>query len=189
MQKQTRFYPIIAGVALATAIILLIPFIAMQFTNEVAWSLTDFILAGVILFSTGLALVTLIRLSTNIVYKAGVVLAIGATFLLIWANLAVGLIGSGPNPGNLMYIGVLVVVIVSSVLSRFTPKGMELAMFASAITLVLVAAIALLANMQQYPGSSVFEIIIVNAFFVGLFTVSGLLFHYAAQHDSKKAVG
>lgn len=186
MRKQTGFYQSIAGVALATVIILMIPFIAMQFSNDVAWSLVDFVLAGVILFSTGLVLVTLIKLSTNIVYKAGVVLAIGATFLLVWTNLAVGLIGSGPNPGNLMYIGVLVVVIVSSIRSRFAPKGMKLAMFAAAITLILVAVIALLANMQEYPGSSVFEIVLVNAFFSGLFAVSGVLFHYAGNISLKK---
>lgn len=186
MQKQSRFLQTIAGVALTTVLILLIPFVAMQFTNEVAWSVTDFIMAGALLFCTGLALLTLIKLSTNIVYKAGVVLTIGATFLLIWANLAVGLIGSGPNPGNLMYIGVLAVIIVSTMLSRFSPKGMMFAMFAAATAVVLVAVIALLANMQNYPGSSVFEIIIVNAFFAGLFTVSGLLFHYVSQHPSNK---
>lgn len=171
---------------MATVLILLIPFVAMQFTNEVDWSMTDFIIAGILIFCTGLAIVTLIRLSTNIVYKAGVMLAIGATFLLIWANLAVGLIGSGPNPGNLMYVGVLAVIIVSTIRSRFTARGMTLAMFAAAITIVLVASIALLANMQNYPGSSVFEIIIVNAFFAGLFTVSGLLFHYVVKLPSRE---
>ena len=36
------------------AVILLIPLMAMQFTEEVNWELTDFIVAGVLLLGTGL---------------------------------------------------------------------------------------------------------------------------------------
>jgi uncharacterized membrane protein YgdD (TMEM256/DUF423 family) len=40
-----------ARVALATAIILLLPFLAMQFTAEVVWNLADFVVAGGLLFA------------------------------------------------------------------------------------------------------------------------------------------
>ena len=39
----------------AVVILLLIPFIAMQFTNEVDWKILDFTIMGVLLFGTGLA--------------------------------------------------------------------------------------------------------------------------------------
>ena len=42
------------GIVLTVALLLLIPFIAMQFTNEVKWSLPDFVAAGVLLLGTGL---------------------------------------------------------------------------------------------------------------------------------------
>jgi hypothetical protein len=120
----------------------------------------------------------LTKSSSNIIHRAAVGLAIGSTLLLIWVNLAVGLIGSGPNAANLMYIGIVAIVIIGTFLSRFTTKGMEQVMFTAAITLVLFAIIQLLAKMYQYPGSSVIEIIGVNAFFATLFAVSGLLFRY-----------
>jgi hypothetical protein len=42
------------GVALATALILLVPLLAMQFTDEVAWGVFDFVVAGTLLGGTGL---------------------------------------------------------------------------------------------------------------------------------------
>ena len=40
--------------AVVVALILLIPLVAMQFTSEVNWTLSDFVFAGVLLFGTGL---------------------------------------------------------------------------------------------------------------------------------------
>lgn len=120
----------------------------------------------------------------SILGRAAIFLATGTTLFMVWANLAVGLIGAGPNPGNLMYIGVVAVVIIGTLLSRFRPGGLERAVYAAALALVLVAVIALLANMHQYPGSSVIEIIGVNLFFATPYAVSGLLFRYAAQEQS-----
>jgi hypothetical protein len=111
-------------------------------------------------------------------YRAAFALAIGATFLLIWVNLAVGLIGSGPNAANLMYAGVVAIVIIGTLLSRFTGKGMKNVMFISAFALILCAAIQLTAKMYVQVGSSVKEIILVNGFFAVLYAVSGLLFRH-----------
>jgi hypothetical protein len=57
MEKQQNFFLTIPGVAVVTGLILLIPLVAMQFTNEVNWSVTDFILMGSLLFGTGTLLV------------------------------------------------------------------------------------------------------------------------------------
>lgn len=178
MQKQKNLSKSILWVAFITALILSIPLVAMQFTNEVNWSVADFIIMGILIFGTGFSYVLLTRSSLNIIHRAAVALAIGSTFLLVWSNLAVGLIGSGPNAANLMYIGIVAIVITGTFLSRFTAKGMERVMFTAAIALVLFAVIQLLAKMYQYSGSSVIEIIGVNAFFATLFAVSGLLFRY-----------
>jgi hypothetical protein len=44
----------IIRIVLATAFILLIPLLAMQFTDEVAWDLADFVIIGTLLLGTGL---------------------------------------------------------------------------------------------------------------------------------------
>lgn len=181
MKKQGKLYRSIIIVAIVTILILMVPFAAMQFTSQVDWDLPDFIVIGALIFGTGLSFVLLTRSAPNIVYRIAVALALGTTFLMIWANLAVGLIGSGPNPGNLMYGAVPFVVVIGTILSGFKPAGMERAMYVAALALVIHTAIALLIGMQRYPGSSVTEILAVNGFFSGLYVVSGSLFRFAAK--------
>jgi hypothetical protein len=184
MKTQSKFPFTIPGVALGTAILILVPLVAMHFTNEVNWSAADFIIAGALLFGAGSSYVLITKYAGNMVYRLAIAGAIGSTLLMVWANLGVGLIGSGPNPGNLMYIAVIAIAIIGSFLSRFTAKGMTQVMFITATSLVLLAIVALVSGMQNYPASSVYEIIGVNAFFAALFAVTGLLFRYAAFEQS-----
>lgn len=186
MEKQVKLYPSISAVAIATALILMVPLIAMQFTSEVNWGVFDFIIMGALIFSGGVSFVLVARYAANFLHRLAVAAAIGSTLLLIWANLAVGLIGSGPNPGNLMYIGIVLVMIIGTILSRFTAKGMERTMFATSLALVLLTVIALLNGMHTYPGSSVLEIVGINGFFATLFAVAGLLFQFVAMEQAKR---
>lgn len=82
------------GIVITVALLLLIPLIAMQFTDEVNWTLVDFIVAGVLLLTTGLMCELVIRKVTKIEYRIAICLAILATLLLIWAELAVGIFGT-----------------------------------------------------------------------------------------------
>ena len=85
-----RFIAILATVAL----LLLIPLIAMQFTNEVKWSLADFVVAGVLLVSTGLACEFVLRKVKQLKYRIAILGAILVALFLIWAELAVGIFGT-----------------------------------------------------------------------------------------------
>ena len=71
------------------AVILLIPLIAMQFTEEVQWTLSDFVLMGTMIFVTGL----LIELAMQKMGKYRFVATAGILFLFLWlwVELAVGL--------------------------------------------------------------------------------------------------
>jgi thiazole synthase ThiGH ThiG subunit len=61
-----------------------------------------------------------------------VALALVAAMLLVWVNLAVGIIGSEDNPANIMYLGVHAVLILGALLALFRPQGMARALFATA---------------------------------------------------------
>lgn len=184
MKKYRKFSQSLLGVAIVTLLLLLVPLVAMQFSDEVAWSAGDFMIAGALLFGTGAAYVVATVSASNIIYRAAMGLGLGAVLFMIWANLAVGLIGAGAHAGNLMYAGVVVVAIIGIVRSRFRARAMAEAMYAVALSLAFVAAIALLTGMDHYPGSSMKEILGVNAFLATPFVLSGLLFRFAAQEQS-----
>jgi len=164
----------------AAALILLLPLLAMQFTDEVAWSLTDFVFAGALLSGAGLTYELVARTTANTAYRAAVGLAVAAALILIWLSLGVGIIGKDGDPANLMYFGVLAVGIIGALIARFRPRGMARALFATALAQMSVAVIALIAGLGD-PWSGPLELSALNGFFVALFVGSGWLFRRAAH--------
>ncbi|WP_199299932.1 hypothetical protein [Trichocoleus sp. FACHB-262] len=166
--------------ALGTAFILLIPLIAMLFTNQVVWDLTDFIVAGTLIFGTGLAYELVARKGGTMAYRVAVGIALAAAFLLVWMNLAVGIIGSEDNPVNLMYFGVVAIGILGATIARLRPRGMARTLFATALAQALVPAIALMVKKPQVTSveasMGVLGVLGLNAFFVMMFIGSALLF-------------
>jgi len=77
-----------------TALILSIPLIAMQFTSEVKWDFKDFIAAGILLLSAGLAIELVIRNVRKNTIKTLLFIIILLALFLIWAELAVGVFGT-----------------------------------------------------------------------------------------------
>jgi len=183
MNADRKFYQSIAGPAFVTGVILLIPLVAMQFTGEVDWDLADFIVMGTLIFGTGLTYRLVTGKCGEIEYRVAIGFALATGFFLIWANLAVGIIGSENNPINLLYFGVIAVGIIGAFISRFQSHKMAFVMFALALAVALVAISALITGMHRLPDSSVFEILVVNGFFMVLFTISALLFRHAAQEQ------
>ncbi|MES2470930.1 MAG: hypothetical protein V4526_01730 [Patescibacteria group bacterium] len=166
--------------ALVTALILLIPLIAMQFTDEVVWTAFDFVFAGTLLFGTGLAYEFLSSRSGTLTYRFASGLAVITGLLLIWVNAAVGLIGSEDNPLNLLYFGVILIGIIGAVGARLKPLGMSHTLFATAVAQILVPIIALIVRKPDFsPG--IIHVLILNAIFAALWLGSGLLFRRAAN--------
>ena len=72
---------------------MLIPLVVMQFTDEVAWTIMDFVIMGILLLGAGV----LIEVVTRKVKKQNRIVlyvAIFLSFLLVWAELAVGIFGT-----------------------------------------------------------------------------------------------
>jgi len=94
MNTNKTAYRSAAGIVLAAACILLLPLLAMQMTDEVGWDVADFAVAGALLSGTGLIYVLAAREIGNITYRAAFGVALGVTLLLVWIELAVGIIGT-----------------------------------------------------------------------------------------------
>ena len=81
----------ILRVAGITITVLLLPFIAMQFRDDVYWTMSDFVIAAVVLFSTGMILELIIRMTRDKDRRLLLVLFVLAIFMYVWAELAVGI--------------------------------------------------------------------------------------------------
>jgi hypothetical protein len=112
----------------------------------------------------------------HVTYKAAVCLAIATSLILIWMNLAVGIIGNEENPANLMFFGVLAVGMIGAFIAHLQPYGMALTLFAMAIAQMLVAMVALIAGL----GFT----LIINGLFALLWIGSALLFLNANQQQA-----
>jgi len=174
-------------VALITSGILLIPLIAMQFTAEVQWTLSDFVIMGAIIFTTGMTYQLVTRTSGDMAYRLAVGSALVVGFLTIWVNLAVGIIGSEDNAINLLYFAALLVGFVAALIARFNAGKMVYVTAFMAFLCALIAGIALFADAYDttQPDGSVFHILGVNGFFMALWASSALLFRHAEREGGK----
>lgn len=172
MMTQNRAIARIAG---ATLLLLLVPLIAMQFTDEVRWGPLDFLIAGGLLFAAGITYELVAKRAKTTAYRAGVGLAAATALFLIWVNLAVGVIGNEENPANLMYLGVLALPIAGAFLTGVRPKGMERVLLATAAAQMGVALIA------HVAGFGVTYIL--NGLFALLWLGSALFFRHASASE------
>lgn len=97
MKNQKKIHPSILRIIIIlsiTAVILAIPLIAMQFTNEVNWTASDFIVAAILLLSTGLAIELVIRNLKTGLLRTVILIVVLLMLFLVWAELAVGIFGT-----------------------------------------------------------------------------------------------
>jgi len=88
---MTKRLNIIVGLAFT---LLLIPLVAMQFSEEVNWTLSDFMMAGVLLLSTGFICELLLRRVKKTKHRVVACFIVFVLLFLTWAELAVGIFGT-----------------------------------------------------------------------------------------------
>lgn len=88
--KNKRLIIILAVVVL----LLSIPFVAMQFTDEVKWSGFDFLVMGILLLGTGLICEWILRKVKARQNRIILCIVAVAVLILIWMELAVGIFGT-----------------------------------------------------------------------------------------------
>ena len=158
------------------AALILLPLVAMQFTAEVNWTVGDFIFAAMLIGGVGLAAELAVRISSSWSYRGGAALGLAAGFFLIWANGAVGYIGSEDNPYNLAFIGVVALAFAGALISGFRAKGMAVAMLVAGSA----HAAAGLGGLAQDPRTGPITLV-----FVGMWLGSARLFHRAAGEEQR----
>ena len=111
-------------------------------------------------------------------YRLAIGVALATVLFLILAIGALGIIGEGGRADR-VYAAVLAVLVVGTVIARFRPRGMALALVATALTQVVVTAIAL--AIEDLEGASVVDILGINAMYAALFSLSAWLFQRSAE--------
>lgn len=165
----------------AAAALLCVPAIAMRFTGEVDWSANDFAVMGALLAAILGVYDLLASHAQTMIGRAAAALTTLGLFLLIWINLAVGLIGHEGNPANLMFAGVIAILTGGAFIACFEPGGMARTLFIAATAQLIIGVIALAGDLGAegpgWPG----DVIALTIFFTGLWAVAGMLFKLAGE--------
>lgn len=158
------------------AFLLILPYIA-----GAPWTGSDYVFAAVMFGIVGGLIELAARTSRNFYYRAGALVAVAASFLLVWINGAVGIIGDEGGAANLMFLVVVAIALAGSIAARFRADGMARAMAVAAVAeaLVAVPVVALGLGANEPPG--LLGILVLIGGFTIMWAGSALLFRKAAQ--------
>lgn len=177
----------LGAMLLAISALLLVPFFAMKFTTEVNWTASDFILAGVMLYGTALLFECVMRFGRTGTYRAAAGLALVTCLMIVWANGAVGIIGSEDNPINLLFFIVLAIGFLGTIIARLRPIPMSRVVFTMALVHALLTFIGILLwqpELDTVEGAvGVLRTCVASGMFAVLFVGSALLFRQAGAQD------
>jgi uncharacterized membrane protein len=128
-----------------TFLALATPWVLMRYTDQGAWTVFDFLVFGVLVGGVCVGVELAMRLSNRWAYRLAAIVSVLGGFLMVWANLAVGIIGSEENPQNLIFYVVLLIGLFGSLITRFTSRGLmwTLRLMAAAQLAIFVIAAGL----------------------------------------------
>lgn len=166
----------------AAAGLLCVPAIAMRFPGSgFDWTASDFVVMGVLFAAILGAYDFLASRAPSLAYRAASVLTTLGLFLLIWLNLAVGIIGSENNDANFMFAGIIAIIVGGACIAGFRPAGMGRALLAAAAAQLAVGVIALAGDLGVDGRAWPRDVIVLTGFFTGLWAVAGTLFRMSAR--------
>jgi hypothetical protein len=163
----------------AVAVLLTLPLV-LRFP----WTVSDFLFAGMMFGTAGLAIELAVRASPSWRYRAGVAASVAASFLLVWVNGAVGFLGDENNPANLLFFGVIATALFGSVVARFRAEGMVFAMLAAAFVQLAIGALAIPMGWASPGSQGLYEVLLGSTLFIGLWLVAAGLFRWAVASEA-----
>jgi hypothetical protein len=158
----------VAGWGIA-GLLLLVPLV-----GNFPWTWEDYVFAAVLVGGTGLLFEWAIRKSGNLAFRAGIAAALAGAFMTVWANAAVGMIGSEDNPYNLLFGGVILIALIGAIVARLRPAGMMWATAAAAVAQLAAAA----GGHSADPRGAMFSM-----GFAGIWLVAAALFWVASRRE------
>lgn len=164
----------IAGWGAALALLLL-PAIAMQFTDDVVWTRSDFVFAAIMLLALGAGAEIAFRVGRSGPQRIGLIVAALAGFVTLWGNAAVGMIGDGSARVNMGFDLLVIGAAIASALVWFRPYILR---WIFALVAVGQPVLGLMAE-RSMPGHGVEWGII--AVFAAIWAFAALCFHRAAR--------
>ena len=111
-------------------------------------------------------------------YGLGLGLAAATLLFLVLGIGALGIVGDGGRADRI-FLAVPLVLVLGALVARFRARGMTRALVATALTQVvaaLAAVVAVLADVDDFAGASVADILMVSTLYAALFGVSAWLF-------------
>lgn len=166
----------------AAVALILTPLVAMQMDAPgVNWTMSDFVFAIVMIGGMGLLLELAARASQSWAYRGGVALALIASFLIIWINGAVGILGNEDNPANLVFGVVLAIEIAGAIVARAKAPAMVRAMVVTAGAQGLIGLVVFARGISANEPPGAFGLLILIEGFAALWLASALLFARAAR--------
>lgn len=168
-----RFDPALRALGWGGAVGLwLLPLLAGRLLSGFDWSAMDYVVWGVMLLAAAGVFEASLRLSPRLDYRLASWIALGAAFLLVWANLAVGIVGDEGDPLNALFFAVLIVPVVGAVMSGFRAGGMALTLLLTAVAQGLAALPALALGERD---------VLLTGFWIAAWLVSAALFRRASR--------
>ena len=158
------------------AALLALPAVAMRFTREVNWTASDFAAMAVMLAIAAGAIDALTARAGGFACKLADVLAALGIFLLVWINLAVGMIGDEGDPAHLMFAAVIATIFGGAFVSRPKPAGMAITMLAAAGVQAAAALTALAMRWGDYSAIWPMDVIGTSGIMGMIWLASAALF-------------
>ena len=149
------------------------------------WDLLDILTFAAMVTALAIIGVSAWRWGRTRAYRLGAAIAALGAFTLAWMNGAVGIIGNEENEANLLFFGVLGVAAAGVLIARFRAKGMAVALYATAIAQVLVAAFAITMRLGASGPTWPRGLLIITVIYSTFWLVAGSLFSKAAKRERR----
>lgn len=159
----------------AALVVLMIPAVMMQISDEWHWTPASFVLAGTVIGGLLLLYEYADRLNGSRAYRAGVAIVLLASFLTVWTTIV-------RDDGNgIGFFLLIMAAAVSALAARFEAAGMARAMLGIAIMQALLGIAIATAPVTTRVEGEPMRAMLFNCFFAVLWLISAALFRTAAK--------